>query len=58
MCLIPFSDLDWHQKLMRWRELVIVFGKLGLFAFGGPAAHTAMIEQEVVRRRSRPGSCS
>ncbi len=33
------------------RELARVFGKLGFTAFGGPAAHTAMMEDEVVRRR-------
>jgi chromate transporter len=33
------------------RELAWVFGKLGFTAFGGPAAHTAMMEDEVVRRR-------
>jgi chromate transporter len=33
------------------RELAWVFGKLGFTAFGGPAAHTAMMADEVVRRR-------
>ena len=33
------------------RELAWVFGKLGATAFGGPAAHIAMMEDEVVRRR-------
>ncbi|MDX1977055.1 MAG: chromate efflux transporter [Pseudanabaenaceae cyanobacterium bins.68] len=51
MALLPFSSLDRAQQLTRWRDLVVVFGKLGLFAFGGPAAHIAMIEQEVVQRR-------
>jgi chromate transporter len=35
----------------RLRELAWLFGKLGFTAFGGPAAHTAMMEDEVVRRR-------
>ena len=33
------------------REVVSVFLKLGTTAFGGPAAHIAMMEEEVVRRR-------
>ena len=32
-------------------EVVRVFLKLGLLGFGGPAAHVAMMEDEVVRRR-------
>jgi chromate transporter len=33
------------------REIALVFVKLGTTAFGGPAAHIAMMEDEIVRRR-------
>lgn len=33
------------------REVAAVFLRLGTMAFGGPAAHVAMMEDEVVRRR-------
>lgn len=32
-------------------EVILLFGKLGFTAFGGPAAHIAMFHDEVVRRR-------
>ena len=32
-------------------ELAALFAKLGTIAFGGPAAHVAMMDDEVVRRR-------
>jgi chromate transporter len=35
----------------RLRELACLFLKLGATAFGGPAVHIAMMEDEVVRRR-------
>src|SRR5437764_6925298 len=33
------------------REVATYFLRLGFTAFGGPAAHIAMMEEEVVRRR-------
>lgn len=35
----------------RYREIFYVFIKLGFLAFGGPAAHIAMMEEEVVKKR-------
>lgn len=35
----------------RLLELIGVFGRLGLIAFGGPAAHVGMMEREVVSKR-------
>lgn len=35
----------------RLSEVALVFLKLGFFSFGGPAAHTAMMKEEVVNRR-------
>ena len=35
----------------RLREVALLFLRLGATAFGGPAAHTAIMEDEIVRRR-------
>ncbi|MBX2991700.1 MAG: chromate efflux transporter [Bacteroidetes bacterium] len=34
------------------KEIAFVFLKLGTIAFGGPAAHIAMMEEEIVRRKN------
>ena len=40
-----------HQHKNIITELIFLFLKLGTIAFGGPAAHISMIEEEVVHRR-------
>lgn len=40
--------MEQREKLV---EIVKVFGKLGFIAFGGPAAHIAMMEKEIVEKR-------
>jgi len=42
---------DAGAKTPRLRELAALFLKLGATAFGGPAAHVALMQEEVVRRR-------
>ncbi|MGC1452248.1 MAG: chromate efflux transporter [Candidatus Sulfotelmatobacter sp.] len=49
----PAAELPPHARASaaRLRELAALFLKLGTIGFGGPAAHTALMEAEVVRRR-------
>nr|WP_227500071.1 chromate efflux transporter [Synechococcus sp. PCC 7335] len=48
---IAYSSLPPEQQQSRLRELASVFFRLGVVAFGGPAAHVAMMDDEVVKRR-------
>ena len=44
-------DLSHASLSARLRELSLLFLKLGAVSFGGPAAHIALIEAEIVRKR-------
>lgn len=48
---IAYRNLPPDEQKYRLKELASVFFRLGLVAFGGPAAHIAMMEDEVVERR-------
>lgn len=48
---MPVETKDGSERSGELRELVRLFTKLGFIAFGGPAAHVAMMRQEVVERR-------
>lgn len=48
---VSYADLNPVQQRQRLSELATVFLRLGAIAFGGPAAHIAMMDDEVVKRR-------
>ncbi|BAY32751.1 chromate transport protein [Nostoc carneum NIES-2107] len=48
---VSFHALTRKQQQQRLAELAMVFLRLGTIAFGGPAAHIAMMDNEVVNRR-------
>ncbi len=47
----PESAEENVPRLTRWIEIASVFTKLGFTAFGGPMAHVALMEDELVTRR-------
>lgn len=47
-----YKSLSRKNKMKRLEEIVFIFFKLGIVAFGGPAAHVAMMEDEFVRKRA------
>lgn len=49
--VVSYTALPPQQQQQRLTELAIVFLRLGTIAFGGPAAHIALMDQEVVQRR-------
>ena len=46
-----YKDLNKYEKNQRLVEIIKVFFKLGVMAFGGPAAHIAMMEDEIVEKK-------
>ncbi len=46
-----FSALPPREQWQRLQQLAVVFFRLGCFAFGGPAAHIAMMDHEIVQSR-------
>lgn len=49
--VVSYNVLTPRQQKQRLTELATVFLRLGTIAFGGPAAHIAMMDNEVVNRR-------
>jgi chromate transporter len=48
---ICYQDLTTKEQKQRLQELAKVFLRLGIIGFGGPAAHIAMMDDEIVNRR-------
>lgn len=46
-----YNNTNKSEKIKRQKEISKVFFKLGVLAFGGPAAHIAMMDEEIVKKR-------
>jgi chromate transporter len=46
-----YYALSIEEKKSRLKEIATVFFRLGTIAFGGPAAHIAMMDDEIVKKR-------
>lgn len=47
-----FLSLDRNERIKRLKEIALVFLKLGTLSFGGPAAHIALMDEEIVKKRN------
>lgn len=52
---LPYAQLPPAGRRARLREIALLFLRLGATAFGGPAAHIALMEEEIVTRRGWVG---
>ena len=46
-----YKNLEKNEKMEIQKEIIKTFTKLGFFAFGGPAAHIAMLEEETINKK-------
>lgn len=46
-----YKNLEKNEKIEIQKEIIRTFTKLGFIAFGGPAAHIAMLEEETINKK-------
>lgn len=51
MTIREFKQLSGEERYARLKEITLVFLKLGASSFGGPAAHVALMDSEIVGKR-------